>query len=54
MKNTGCAMCTVVHIHTVTKPNFYLKIPWTLKHEECEFCEKWDCINVNFVTFDGL
>ena len=30
-------------------PTFYPDIPYNLILEKCEFCEKWDFENVNFV-----
>ena len=41
--------------HTLGQnPTFYPKIPWNFMLEKCEFCEKWDFENANFVKNEIL
>ena len=39
---------------TLGQNPFYLEIPLILMFQKCEFCEKWDFENVNFVENDIL
>ena len=41
-------------IHTGAKPTFYPEITETLMFEKCEFCEKRDFENVNFLKNEIL
>ena len=34
------------------KPTFYPEIPLILIFQKCEFCEKWDFKNMNFVKIE--
>ena len=37
--------------HTGASTHFYPETPFILMFQTCEFCEKWDSRNVNFVNF---